>query len=145
MKTSFVKHSISLDLAQKLANLSVKKAKELECNVSVSIVDESGLPKLFIRMDKAPLLSREVAFKKAYTSICTSSALSSEDFFNATIKKNYGSVVYSTLTDVTPLSAGFPIKVDGIAIGAIGVSGASSDQDVQIAQYALFNMADETL
>jgi len=36
--------------------------------------------------------------------------------------------------DIMPLEGGIPIIVDGKVIGGIGVSGASSAQDAQVAQ-----------
>ena len=36
--------------------------------------------------------------------------------------------------DITPLEGGIPILVDGKIIGAIGVSGALSSQDAQVAK-----------
>ena len=38
------------------------------------------------------------------------------------------------LTGVTPIEGGVPIIVDGKVVGAIGVSGGSSDQDGQVAR-----------
>ncbi len=36
--------------------------------------------------------------------------------------------------DITPLEGGIPILVDGKIVGAIGVSGALSSQDAQVAK-----------
>ena len=38
------------------------------------------------------------------------------------------------LKDITPLEGGIPVIVDGKIIGAIGVSGALSSQDAQVAK-----------
>jgi uncharacterized protein GlcG (DUF336 family) len=41
------------------------------------------------------------------------------------------------LTGATPIEGGVPIMVGGKVIGAIGVSGANSDQDAQAAMAGL--------
>ena len=38
------------------------------------------------------------------------------------------------LKDITPLEGGLPLVVDGKIVGAIGVSGALSAQDAQVAK-----------
>jgi glc operon protein GlcG len=38
------------------------------------------------------------------------------------------------LPGLTPVEGGFPLMADGRVIGAIGVSGGSSQQDAQVAQ-----------
>src|SRR5271154_3014796 len=38
------------------------------------------------------------------------------------------------IKDITPLEGGIPILIDGKIIGAIGVSGALSSQDAQVAK-----------
>jgi uncharacterized protein GlcG (DUF336 family) len=39
--------------------------------------------------------------------------------------------------DGVPLEGGLPIVVDGRVIGAVGVSGVTSQQDAQVAQAAI--------
>jgi uncharacterized protein GlcG (DUF336 family) len=42
-----------------------------------------------------------------------------------------------TLPGATPIEGGLPLTLDGVIVGAIGVSGARSDQDGQVAQAGL--------
>jgi len=49
------KHSISFDLAQKMVNEAVAKAREIGVSENVAILDDGGNLKAFGRMDGAPI------------------------------------------------------------------------------------------
>ena len=61
------KYSISYDLAQKMVDAAVAKARELGVTENVAILDDGGNLKAFRRMDGAPILCIEMAQNKAYT------------------------------------------------------------------------------
>src|SRR5260221_6434216 len=73
------KHRISSELAQKMVDEAVAKAKELGVAENVTILDDGGNLKAFSRMDGAPILCIEMAQSKAYTALF---GVSSQDFFN---------------------------------------------------------------
>src|SRR6202008_3133396 len=73
------KHSISSELAQKMADAAVAKARELGVAENVAIIDDGGNLKAFSRMDGAPILSIEMTQNKAYTALF---GVSTQDFFN---------------------------------------------------------------
>ena len=54
------KYSISSELAQKMVNAAVAKARELGVAENVAILDEGGNLKAFSRMDGAPILCIEI-------------------------------------------------------------------------------------
>ena len=60
------KHSISSELAQKMVDAAVAKARDLGVCVNVMILDHWGNLKAFHRMDGAPLLRLETAHNRAY-------------------------------------------------------------------------------
>jgi uncharacterized protein GlcG (DUF336 family) len=72
------KHSISSELAQKMVDEAVAKARELGVTENVAILDDGGNLKAFSRMDGAPILSIEMAQNKAYTALF---GVSTQDFF----------------------------------------------------------------
>ena len=129
------KHSISFELAQKMVDKAVAKAREIRVNENVAILDDGGNLKAFSRMDGAPLLSIEIAQNKAYTALF---GVSTQDFFNS-IKGDPSLLAgIPTLARVAAYGGGFPIKIDGEIVGAIGVSGAPTVQnDVDCARAAL--------
>jgi uncharacterized protein GlcG (DUF336 family) len=131
MATTFQKGSISGEMAAKMVEAAVAKAKALGVPQIVAILDESGLLKAFHRMDGAPLISIEVAQNKAYTALL---GAPSQDFFNR-IKEDPALLAgIPHIPRIVTFGGGLPIRVDGVVVGAIGVSGASVDQDIACAQ-----------
>ena len=129
------KHSISSELAQKMVNAAVTKARELGVTENVAILDDGGNLKAFSRMDGAPLPSIEMAQNKAYTALF---GVSTQDFFNFIQGDPSLLAGVPTLARIAAWGGGFPIKVSGEVVGAIGVSGAPTVQnDVDCARAAL--------
>ena len=134
------KHSISSELAQKMLTVVVAKAREIGVSENVAILDDGGNLKAFSRMDGAPLLSIEIAQNKAYTALF---GVSTQDFFNFIQGDPSLLAGIPTLERVAAWGGGFPIKVNGEIVGAIGVSGAPAVQnDVDCAQAALALLPD---
>src|SRR5256714_10093153 len=129
------KHSISFELAQKMVNAAVAKARELGVSENVAILDDGGNLKAFSRMDGAPILSIEMAQSKAYTALF---GVSTQEFFDFIQRDPSLLAGIPTLSRVAAWGGGFPIMVDGEIVGAIGLSGAPAVQnDVDCARAAL--------
>src|SRR3954465_1199080 len=129
------KHSISSELAQKMVNAAVSKARELGVSENVAILDDGGNLKAFSRMDGAPILSIEMAQNKAYTALF---GVSTQEFFDFIQDDPSLLAAVPTLARVAAWGGGFPIKVNGEVVGAIGLSGAPTVQnDVDCAMAAL--------
>jgi uncharacterized protein GlcG (DUF336 family) len=129
------KHSISSELAQKMMNAAVAKARELGVTENVAILDDGGNLKAFSRMDGAPFPTIEIAQNKAYTALF---GVSTQDFFNFIQGDPSLLAGIPTLARVAAWGGGFPIRVNGEIVGAIGVSGAPVVQnDVDCARAAL--------
>src|SRR3989442_5672757 len=73
------KHSISSELAQKMVDEAVAKARTIGVSENVAVLDDGGNLKAFRRMDGAPILSIEIAQNKAYTALF---GVPTEDFFD---------------------------------------------------------------
>ena len=128
------KNSISAELAQKMVDAALAKANAIGVPVNVAILDDGGNLKAFSRMDGAPILSIEIAQNKAYTALF---GLPTQDFFNF-IQGNPSLLAgIPQVARVAAYGGGFPIKVDGAIVGAIGVSGSTVQNDVDCAQAAL--------
>ena len=134
------KYSISSELAQKMVNAAVAKAKELGVSENVAILDDGGNLKAFSRMDGAPILSIEMAQNKAYTALF---GVPTQDFFNFIQRDPSLLAGIPTLARVAAWGGGLPIKVDGEIVGAIGLSGAPTVQnDIDCATAALALVSD---
>src|SRR3982074_2395754 len=120
------KQSISSELAQKMVNAAVAKARELGVGENVAILDDGGNLKAFSRMDGAPIPTIEMAQNKAYTALL---GVSTQDFFNFIQGDPALLAGIPTLSRMAAWGGGFPIKVHGELVGAIGVSGAPPGQN----------------
>ena len=134
------KHSISSELAQRMVDEAVAKARTIGVSENVAVLDDGGNLKAFHRMDGAPILSIEIAQNKAYTALF---GVPTQDFFDFIRRDPSLLAGIPTLTRVAAYGGGFPIKVDGELVGAIGVSGAPTVQnDVDCARAALALISD---
>ncbi|HET6327043.1 MAG TPA: heme-binding protein [Planctomycetaceae bacterium] len=129
------KHSISSELAQEMVDAAVAKATELGVSENVAILDDGGNLKAFTRMDGAPFVCIEMAQNKAYTALL---GVSTQEFFDFIQGDPSLLAGIPTLSRVAAWGRGFPIKVNGEVVGAIGISGAPTVQnDVDCARAAL--------
>lgn len=130
-----IKKSITSELAAHMVERSVKKANQLGIQVNIAIVDEGGHLVHFSRMDGAPLLSIEIAINKAYTGAAF--GLPTHEW-HPLIKEEPAlreGIVHTPR--LVTFGGGYPITVEGDLIGAIGVSGGSTEQDMACCLAAL--------
>jgi uncharacterized protein GlcG (DUF336 family) len=137
MEKIFQKKSMTTKLVKKLIDVAYNKSIELNCNMSIAIVDESGILKAFLRMEQASILSIDIAINKAYSSAANGKGLSTQKLFEYSLKNPASAVGIPLLKNVTVLGGGFAIIIEGVVVGGIGASGGSTDQDVLVAQAAL--------
>ena len=134
------KYSISHELAQNMVNAALAKARQLGVTENVAILDDGGNLKAFGRMDGASVPTIEIAQRKAYTALF---GVSTQDFFNFIQGDPSLLAGIPTLARVAAWGGGFPIKVNGEVVGAVGVSGAPMVQnDVDCARAALALLPD---
>ena len=135
-----LKPVINLDVAKKMADAcESERAKNKWNPINIAIVDSGADLVLFRRQDGAFLGSIDIAIRKA-----TSSAMIPRS------TRKVGELAYSddgnlgprpgiaTVDFLVPFAGGLPIRTKtGYLIGAIGISGASSNQDEECAQAAI--------
>lgn len=99
---------------------------------SIAVVDESGVLLAFARADGSFAAGAQVSIGKARTAaLFRKPTRVFEDLIN---KGRFALLDATTQPDFTPLQGGVPIVIDGLVVGAIGVSGAASaEQDEQVA------------
>src|SRR5256886_16957047 len=134
------KYSISSELAQKMVDAALAKARALGVSENVAILDDGGNLKAFSRMDGAPILCIEIAQNKAYTALF---GVPTHDLFNFIQCDPSLLAGMPTLPRMAAWGGGFPIKVDGENVRAIGLSGAPTVQnDIDCARAALALVSD---
>jgi uncharacterized protein GlcG (DUF336 family) len=120
---------VAADGAQRAIAAALAEAKKQGWQVSIAVVDNSGDLVSFLRMDGAPVSSVDIAQAKARTAARMRRATR---ILDSTLTA--GRTPILGLTGITPVEGGVPIVLDGDVIGAVGVSGATSAQDAQVAR-----------
>ncbi len=126
------KKALTLEAAKAIAAAAQAEAKKNGWNMVICVVDDGGHLMYLERMDGTQLASVQVAQDKARTAVLfkrPSKAL--EEAVTG------GRTVVMKLSGATPVEGGIPILAGTQLIGAIGVSGASSSQDGQVAAAGL--------
>ena len=133
---TFGKQSVSLKTAEKMAAAAIEKATATGVSISVTIVDESGIPKYFCRMDGAPLISIDASRKKAITAVGYGLPTGSTwfDFIKNDPILREG---VHDFHDFMLMGGGIPVIINNQVAGAIGVSGGHYTQDQLCAEAAL--------
>ena len=123
--------AITLDDAKKAAAPALAEARKNNWTMCVAVVDTAGNLVYFERMDATQTGSVAVSIAKA-----RSAALfkrSTKTFQDALAAGGDG-LRFLKLENAVPIEGGVPIVMDGKIVGAIGLSGGTSQQDGQCAQ-----------
>lgn len=124
-------NNLSLEKARKIIRAGERKAKEMNIAAVFAVVNAEGNLIIEERMDNAILVSIDVAYKKAYTAAALK--LNTEDL---TALVQPGAMFYGLQSDPKYIvfGGGMLLKVDGKIVGAVGVSGGSAQEDMEIAK-----------
>ncbi len=122
-------HIVAVEGAQRALAAALAEAKKQGWNVSISVVDNAGDLIGFLRMDGAAPSSVDISQAKARTAARMRRPTRTLD---STLTA--GRTPILGLPGIVPVEGGVPIIVNGEVIGAVGVSGATSAQDGQVAQ-----------
>ena len=137
MEKYYCKYSIHADIANQMIIAGVNKAKQLGLDMVIAVLDESAVLKAFYRMDGAALISVQLAQNKAYTAITHPWGLSTHEIFEFIKEKPAALASIPQIPKYVMFDGGYPIKIDGHIIGALGVSGGRVEEDEQVARAAL--------
>ena len=136
MDDTFEKSSITSDLAHRIIAAAEAKAHEMGHPFVIAVVDDSGVLKAFSRMDGAALLAVQVAQDKAYTAVGFGIPTDGwHDFIKDDPPLAAGAA--TGIDRLVVFGGGFPISVDGVCVGGIGVSGGHYSEDAAVAEAAL--------
>ena len=125
---------LTLEGAQAVLAAAQKRAGELNVPMNIAVVDDGGHLMAFARMDGAKLSSVKIAIAKARSSALRrlpSGPSRSGDQINAILSLGLS---IGSQGEQIPLRGGLPLMVDGMCVGAIGVSNGSEEQDIDVAQ-----------
>jgi uncharacterized protein GlcG (DUF336 family) len=133
--------SINLSDARRILAAGERKAAALGIPYNIAVVDAGGNLVAYARMDGAWFGSTDIAINKAWTARAFD--LSTEDLSRLTQSGQPGFGLNTTNgSRVVIFGGGLPIKVAGQIIGAVGASGGSVDNDIEVAKAALTGLAE---
>ena len=128
--------------ASEVAQAAIASCKSQGYNVTVSIVDRTGMPQLLLAGDGASVTSRDLARRKAYTSALRRGT--TIELAKSVAAGGFNPTLYDT--QMVTAGGGLPIKAGNETIGGIGVSGApGGDKDEACASAGLDKIKDRLI
>jgi uncharacterized protein GlcG (DUF336 family) len=128
--------SLTLDEAKVLLSAAEAAAEKLGVGYNIAAVDAGGNLLAFARMDDAWLGSIDIAIHKTFTARAFDMPTEELAKMAQSGKPLFG--IHATNHDkVVIFGGGVPIERNGHVIGAIGASGGTVDQDVEVAEAAV--------
>jgi len=125
---------LTLEGAELVLAAAQARAVEIKVPMDIAVVDDGAHLLAFARMDGAKLSSVEIAIRKAQGAairrLPTAPARTGEEV-NVVLSMG---LALATEGRQIPVRGGIPLLVDGVCVGAIGVSNGTEDQDVDVAQ-----------
>lgn len=110
---------------------AMKKADELGVPQNITVVDDGGNLLAFVRMDGAKTMSIRTSQKKA---VSAASHRQPSGMLSGDLEVK---LALATDGGLTNLEGGFPIFIDELCIGAIGVGSGTGAQDCEVARAGL--------
>ncbi|WP_297598757.1 heme-binding protein [uncultured Cetobacterium sp.] len=129
-------NQITLNASKKMGVAVLKKALEIGVPVVFSVVDNGGNLLYLERMDEAFVTSVDISINKAFTAWAlkigtdqlSEVVLPGESLYGLNLTNN---------SRIITFGGGFPIIIKGEIVGAVGVSGGTVEEDMEIAKAAL--------
>ncbi len=132
------KKVLTLDAARTVAAAAETEAKKNGWNVVIAVVDDGGHLIYLQRLDGTQNGSIEVAQRKARTAVNFKRPTKA---FEDAIAGGRVAVLALTEVGALPLEGGVPLMYQGQLVGAIGVSGVTSQQDGVVAKAGAESLA----
>ena len=123
--------SLTLEQARTVTAAAKAAAVPKQWRVAVAVVDSGGHLVLLERMDGTQFGSIEIARQKAWAAVAFRRPSKA---FEDMVAAGGAGVRLLRLEGATPIEGGIPLLREGRIVGAIGVSGATSEQDGIVAR-----------
>ena len=130
--------SITVDMAKQLAAPAIAEARKNQWTMAVAIVDIAGDLVYFEKMDDTQAGSVDVSIAKARSAARFKRATK---VFQDGVAAGGEGLRILALEGAVPIEGGVPLVVGGKIVGAIGVSGGTSQQDGVVAAAAVATLS----
>ena len=125
---------IGVENAKKIAAIALAEAKKNNWTMAVAVVDTSGTLVYYEKMDNTQTGSANIAIEKAKTAALFKRP---SKVFQDAVTGGGAGLRALAVPGIVPIEGGIPLILDDKIVGAIGVSGDSSDHDALCAQAAV--------
>lgn len=133
------RQTLTLDDARRLIAAGEAKALEIGVPYNLAVVDEGGNLIAHVRMDGAWLGSIDIAIHKAFTARAFDMATEDLSKMAQAGKPLFG--IHATNHEkIVIFGGGAPVFDGDRVIGAVGASGGTVDQDVEVVEAAVAGM-----
>jgi glc operon protein GlcG len=119
---------LTLEDAKRIAAAAQAEAQANNWRVVIAVVDDGGHLLYLERSHDTQFGSVETAICKANASVAFQRPTKAAE--DAVLS---GRLIHLALPGVIPAEGGVPLEIDGVIVGALGISGVRSFQDGQIA------------
>ena len=123
--------SINLETAKKVAASAITEARKNNWTMAVAIIDTGGNLVYFEKMDGTQTGSVRVAISKGRSAVLFKRPTKA---FQDMVAAGGEGLRMLGLEGAVPVEGGLPLLMDGKIVGAIGVSGGTSQQDGLVAK-----------
>lgn len=127
---------ITLEVAKVLIQAAEARAMELGIAEVIAIVDDGGNFVASHRMDNAWLASVDLAHNKAWTAVALNMPTASLAQLAAPSGELYG-INTTNHGRVVVFGGGIPLSFEGRIVGAVGASGSTVANDIEVAKAAV--------
>lgn len=122
---------LTLSAAKFMANAAGNYLKSKNLTIALAILDDGGHLVHFERMDGVQIAGIDVAMRKV------ESALKYRRPSRAMAERAVKEPHVTALPGAFPFEGGLPVVYNGTVIGSIGVTGATAQEDAEVAQAAI--------
>jgi len=123
--------TIGVEEARQAASAALAEARRNGWTMAVAVVEPSGTLVYFEKMDETQSGSAQVSIDKARSAALFKRPTKA---FQEALAAGGNGLRILRLRDAVPVEGGLPLIVGGKFVGALGVSGGTSEQDGQCAQ-----------
>lgn len=133
-----------LKIAKEIGELVEHEAKRLGVAVTFCAIDVHGNLILKQRMPDANLISIEMSERKAYT-VAALPVMKTADM-TSLAEPGKGLYTFASVAGgrYTVLGGGVPLYIDGVFVAGVGVSGGTTEQDIEIIDAAIARLGRKT-
>ena len=134
-------HTIDYSEAKRAVELIIEKASEMQKATAIAVADAHGDLICFARMDGAPVSSIHIAMNKAWTAAREPKPTKEIGDKVKHPEKGHDIAYYGDAKYVG-WGGGIPVWKNGEVVGAVAVSGLSSNEDIALATVGVESIAE---